>query len=186
MKPLKPPRSINKHQTSVEKTSAKPTGDANLTNYWIFKVKDEMGGLYGRRGYVIFEHRTKEGFWAIRECSEKGKPEANIELLEKGDHAVFYLVGKGGSRFLGTCILDSGYTRLNAEQTKRIVHNEYIDSDQGVFIKEVDKWAKPLPVECLRGKESVGNFGAHFQGSIKKIKRKEDYDALLHEHELVF
>lgn len=161
-----------------------------MTNYWIFKVKDEAGGLYGRRGCDIFGHRTKEGFWAIRERSEDGKLEANVGFLEMGDYAVFYLVGKGGSRFLGTCVLDSGYTRLDAEQAKNIVHREYIDSNQGVFIKNVDKWAKPLPVECLRGKESLahggGNFGAHFQGSIKKIKRKEDYDAILHEHELVF
>ena len=160
-----------------------------MTNYWIFKVKDEIGGLYGRRGYVIFEHRTKEGFWAIREQSERRKTEINLELLGKGDHAVFYLIGIGGSRFLGTCILDSNYTRLDEEQAKKLVHDEYIDSPQGVFVKNVDKWAKPVPVERLRGKESLahrgGNVGAHFQGSVKKIERKE-YGVILHEHELVF
>jgi hypothetical protein len=160
-----------------------------LTNYWIFKVKDEVGGLYGRRGYVIFEHRAKEGFWAIKEQSARGKPEINIDLLEKGDHALFYLIGKGGSRFLGTCVLDSSYTQLDEEQTKQFVHIEYIDSDKGVFIKNVDKWVKPVPIEALRGKDTLahkgGTVGAHFQGAIKKIERK-DYSVILHEHELIF
>ena len=115
--------------------------------------------------------------------------ETNLELLAKDDHAVFYLIGKGGSRFLGTCILESGYTKLNEEQSKKLVHTEYIDSDQGVFVKNVEKWEKPLPIECLRGKASLahrgGNVGAHFQGAIKKIERK-DYYAILHEHELDF
>ncbi len=160
-----------------------------MINYWIFKVKDEVGGLYGRRGYNIFEHRTKEGFWAIKERSENGKQEVNIPLLKQGDHVLFYLVHKDGSRFLGSCIIDSAYTQLNETQTKMLVHHEFIDSDQGVFIKEVDKWSKPLPIECLKGKESLahrgGKVGSHFQGSIKKIERV-DYEAILHEHELVF
>jgi hypothetical protein len=157
-------------------------------NFWIFKVKDEMGGLYGRRGYVIFEHRAKECFWAIKERSENGKLEPNAALLKKGDRALFYLVGKGTSRFLGSCVLDSGFTQLSSEQAKFIVHKEFIDHDQGVFIKDVDKWPKPLLVDLLRKESLVQqgiNIGAHFQGSIKKIDRK-DYDAILHEHELVF
>jgi hypothetical protein len=158
-----------------------------LTNYWIFKVKDEIGGLYGRRGYVIFEHRTNEGFWAIREKSDHGKLEANLTLLAKGDRVIFYSIGKGGGCFLGTCILDSGYTQLNEDQTKKLVHSEFIDSDKGVFIKNVDKWHKPLPIECMRGKKSLShkgiNVGTHFQGSTKKIKSTE-YDAILQEHEI--
>jgi predicted RNA-binding protein with PUA-like domain len=160
-----------------------------MVNYWIFKVKDEVGGLYGRRGFNIFEHRTQECFWGIREFSEKGKREANIDLLKKGDYAVFYLVAKEGSRFLGTCILDSGYTRLDEEQAKKIVHREYIDCDQGVFLRDVDRWAKPLPIENLRGKDSFvamgGKLGSFFQGSIKKIKHPEDYSTIIKEHKLM-
>lgn len=157
-------------------------------NYWIFKVKDETGGLYGRRGNVIFEHRTEEGFWAIRERSENGKQESNVALLQKGDYALFYLVRKEGSIFVGTCVLVSGFTQLSEEQAKTLVHKEYIDWHQGVFIKDVDKWVKPLSIGYLRGKESLAqggvNVGSHFQGSIKKISRN-DYNAILHEHELV-
>lgn len=157
------------------------------TNYWIFKVKDEVGGLYGRRGFAIYEHRMRDGFWGIREQNEKGRLEANVSLLKKGDHAVFYLVGLGGSRFLGTAVLDSGFETLDAEKAENIVHREYLDWDQGVFLKDINRWAKPLPMESLHGKESFvkgGKFSPFFQGAIKKISIQE-YKIILHEHELV-
>ena len=75
-----------------------------VINYWIFKVKDEIGGLFGRRGHIIFDHRTSEGFWAIRERAANGKLEAKASQLKKGDYAVFYLVDKDSNRFVGTCI----------------------------------------------------------------------------------
>jgi hypothetical protein len=160
-----------------------------VTNYWIFKVKDEVGGLYGRRGYAIFEHRTQEGFWAIKERSENGKPEVNLPLLKQGDHALFYLVHKDGGRFIGNCILDSAYTQLDETQKKLLIHRDFIDSDQGVFVTAVDKWSKPLPIECLKGKEAFAHRGgkvrSHFQGGIKKIDLME-YEAILHEHKLTF
>jgi hypothetical protein len=153
-----------------------------LTNYWIFKAKDEAGGLYGRKGIEIFDHRIKEQFWGIREYTEKGKKETKLDALEKGDCVVFYLVGKYGGSFIGSCVLDSGYETLDEEQAKKIVHREYIDYNKGVFIKEIHKWAKHLPVESLRTAESFhnyGNLGAYFQGSIKKIKNSSDYKALI-------
>jgi hypothetical protein len=158
-----------------------------VANYWIFKVKDEVGGLFGRRGYVIFNHRTNEGFWAIRERTANGKLEARAFQLRKGDYALFYLVDKDSNRFVGTCILDSGFMELSEEQAKNLVHREFIDWNQGVFIKDVDTWAKSLPIKYLREKEASGQraakVGTHFQGSIKKINR-QDYAAILHEHEL--
>ncbi len=157
-------------------------------DYWIFKVEYEAGGLYGREGIDIFRHRSEEGFWGIREYTVKGKIQANVSLLKKGDCALFYLVTKEGGCFVGTCILDSGYEKLNEEQTKKIVHREYIDWDQGVFLNEVDKWAKPLPVECLREKVSFirggRNSGLFFQGPIKKIKNPADYRTIIREHRL--
>lgn len=160
-----------------------------VTDYWIFKVQTEEGGLYRRRGFDLFMHRAKEdGFWGIPEYTENGRPTANIGDLKKGDHVLFYLVGTGGSRFIGTCVLDSGFERLDPESAKKIVHREYLDCETGVFLKAVDRWAKPLPIENLRGKDSFvaggGKFGSHFQGRIKKIKHKEEYNIILREHEL--
>ena len=158
-------------------------------DYWIFKVKTEEGGLWRRTGQEIFNHRTKELFWGIREYSENGRLEANVKNLKKGDYAVFYLVGKGGSSFLGTCVLDSGFERLDPERAKEAVHREFLDCETGVMLKEVNKWAKPLPMECLRGKDSFvrrgGKFGSYFQGSIKRIKHKEEYYTIIREHELM-
>jgi hypothetical protein len=159
-----------------------------LTNYWIFKAKDEAGGLYGRKGIEIFDHRIKELFWSIRECTEKGKKETKLDALEKGDYVVFYLVGKYGSSFIGSCVLDSAYLTLDEEQAKKIVHREYIDYNKGVFIKEIHKWAKHLPVESLRTAESLHNYanlGAYFQGSIKKMKSSNDYTALIALHKQI-
>jgi hypothetical protein len=159
------------------------------TNYWVFKVKDEVGGIYGRRGFAIFDHRSSEGFWALKTQDEKGRLDPNVGLLKKGDSVIFYLVGQGGSRFVGTCVLDSGFVKLDAEKAEQIVHREYLDWDEGVYIKEVKKWARPLPIESLRGKDSFvsvgGKFGAYFKGSIRKIKNKQEYETIIREHELM-
>jgi hypothetical protein len=158
------------------------------TNYWVFKVKDEVGGLYGRRGFAIYDHRMKDGFWAIKEHNEKGKVDTNIGLLKKGDRAVFYLVGLGESRFVGTAVLDSGFVQLDAEKTEEIVHREFLDWDQGVFLKDICRWTKPLPIENLHGKESFvadgGKITPFFQGSIKGISR-QTYETIFREHELL-
>ena len=151
-------------------------------------MKDEVGGLYGRRGFAIYDHRMQDGFWAIKEQNEKGRLETNLGLLKKDDQVLFYLVGLGGSRFQGTAVLDSGFVTLNSEEAKKIVHREYLDWDQGVFLKEIKKWVKPLPMEALRGKESFvadgGTITPFFQGAIKKISSKE-YGIIFREHELV-
>jgi len=158
------------------------------TNYWIFKVTDEVGGLYGRRGFSIFEHRAKECFWGLREQDSKGKSQPYLDALKKDDAVIFYLVGKGGSRFVGTAILDSDYQQLPDELREKVIHSEYLDYGKGVFLKGVKKWDKPLPIEGLSGKESVVASGvkltAYFQGSIKKIKKKE-YELIFREHEFV-
>lgn len=158
-------------------------------NYWVFKVQTEEGGLWRRSGAELFGHRTREGFWGIREFDEKGRSTAKLAELQKGDLVVFYLVAQGGGRFVGTCVLDSGFERLDAESAERIVHREYLDSETGVFVTNVERWAKPLPIESLRGKDSFvaggGKFGSHFQGSIKRIRHKQEYDTILREHELM-
>jgi hypothetical protein len=154
------------------------------TNYWIFKVKDELGGLFARSGLEIFAHRTQDDFWGINRLTEKGKANTNVDLLRKGDHVIFYLVGKHGSRFLGTCLLDSGFEQLNEEDAKKVFHREYLDLKEGVFLKKVDKWTKALSLEYLKEK-GLGSFGKYFQGNIKKIKRKEDFDAIIREHKLM-
>ena len=160
-----------------------------MTNYWIFKVQEEVGGLYRRTGMDIFIHRIKECFWGIREYDKSGKLNSKVALPKEGDFVLFYLVGKeeGGS-FVGTAVLDSGYVRLDDEQAKRVVHGEFVDCDQGFLLRQTEKWAKPLPVENLRGKggfTSTGNFGSFFQGNIKRIKRSQDYETIVEEHELM-
>ena len=151
-------------------------------------MKDEVGGIFGRRGFSIYEHRMCDGFWAIRERNEKGKAEANVSLLKKGDIAVFYLVGTGGSRFLGTAVLGSGFEQLDEKKTKEIVHRDFLDWDQGVFLKDINQWIKPLPIENFHGKESFvangGKISPFFQGNIKRISRKT-YETIFREHELV-
>jgi hypothetical protein len=160
-----------------------------LVNYWIFKVKDEVGGLYGRRGWIIFEHRVTERFWSFKEHNEKGKMEVNLNLISPGDCALFYSVSKeGGNRFLGSCILESAYVQLDEEQERQLVHKEFIDYNQGVFLKEVDKWKHPLPLENLQGKvsfmRSERKAGLFFQGSIKQIEN-QDYRLIIREHKLI-
>ena len=180
---------MNKKASGEPQKTKNRSEKSKMTNYWIFKVKDEEGGLYGRKAMDIFLHRTKEGFWGIRELDENGKHETNASLLKKGDSALFYLVSKSSSRFIGSCVLDSDFLKLDAEQAKNIIHREFIDPDQGVFIKNVDRWAKTLSVDSLRDGSPSANrsskFGSFFQGSIKKIKNTNDYQAIINAHKQV-
>ncbi len=130
----------------------------------------------------------QDGFWGIKSRSENGRSEAYVEELKKDDAVLFYLVGAKGSSFLGTCVLDSEFTKLDTQASETLMHRDFLDWHEGVFLREISKWGKPLSIESLRGKDSfvpVGKkIGAFFQGYIKKIKRKEDFEIILREHEL--
>jgi hypothetical protein len=162
-------------------------GNKVTANYWVFKVKEEVGGIYRRTGTELYEHRMSDGFWAIREDSANEKMAAVLGQLQKDDYVVFYLVEPTREgHFLGTAILASTFEKLDAQQAKRIMHREFLDGDQGVFLKSIEKWVKPLSVESLLGKGAFGDgrakFGQFFQGSIKKLNSKEEFTTVLHEY----
>lgn len=158
------------------------------TNYWIFKVEDEENAKYRRRGIDLYQHRISESFWSIQEITETGKMTPHINELKDGDQVLFYQVNHLGSRFLGTCVLASGYTKLDEETSKKLLHPEFIDLNQGVFLRDIHKWNKPLPAEQLKGKDSFfrggKNFGSFFKGNIKQIRTREEYEAIISEHNL--
>lgn len=157
--------------------------------YWVFKVKEEAGGLYRRSGFELYNHRMSDGFWCIKEDSEKGKSTADLSQLEKGDSAIFYLVEPGReSRFLGTATLDSAFEKLDDEKAKTLIHEDFLDTDRGVFLTSVDKWQKHMSVECLRGKGPFGDgrvkFSPFFKGNVKQLGSREDYEIIIQEHDI--
>jgi hypothetical protein len=157
-------------------------------NYWVFKVKEEAGGLYRRAGAELYGHRMQDCFWSFKEDPETGKLALDVEQLEKGDRVIFYFVEPNReSRFLGTAVLDSAFEKLEPQKAKRVVHKEFLDGDQGVFLTEINKWIKPLPVELLKGKGAFGDgrpkFGQFFKGNIKKLNGLEEYETILHEYQ---
>jgi hypothetical protein len=157
-----------------------------MTKYWIFNVRDDRNDQFSRKGIEIYEHNMKDGFWGLRGTVKDGKKAANVSRLRKGDKVVFYLVGSGGQCFLGTCVIDSAFRSLTLKEISVIVHKEYLDWNQGVFISDIDQWKNPLPIKQLRGKISVvpkgKNYGSYLQGSVKSIS-KQDYITIISEHE---
>jgi hypothetical protein len=156
-----------------------------LISYWIFNVKDDENKKFSRKGIEIYEHKMQDMFWGLKGSAKGGKRVANISKLKRGDEVVFYLAGNGGQCFLGTCVLDSSFRELNLDEIRQLVHEEYLDWRQGVFITDIDRWTNPLSVERLRGKVSIvprhENYGSFFQGSVKRVG-KEDYEAIMREH----
>lgn len=157
-----------------------------MVNCWIFNVKDDKSDKYSRKGIEIYNHRmAKDKFWGLQERTASGRRTVNIAYLKKGDMVLFYLVG--GHSFLGTCVLASSFRKLEKEEAKRLTHEGYLDWNQGVFLKRVDKWDEHLPIECLRGKVSFvpcdGNYGKYLQGSVKKITEL-DYSTVVCEHNI--
>ena len=100
---------------------------------------------------------------------------------------LFYLAGKDGHCFLGTCVLASGFTKLRRELVDRLTHKKFLDWAEGVNLKKesIEKWAHSLSIERLRGKVSflpIGeNYGSYLQGSVKSIF-KRDFDTVIREH----
>ena len=158
-----------------------------MINHWIFNVKDDENGEYCRTGIEIYNHRMQDCFWGLFEFTESKRRRPNIASLKKGDVVLFYFAGEDGHCFLGTSVLASGFTKLKREMVNRLTHKKYLDWDEGVHLRKesIEKWANPLPVECLRGKVPflpVGeNYGSYMQGSIKSISER-DFDTIVHEH----
>jgi len=159
-----------------------------LPNCWIFNVKDDENSKYGRTGNAIYNHRMQDCFWGLREVTEKGKRTANVACLKAGDRVLFYLVGKDGHCFLGTCVLASCFRKLEEKETGKF-HREWLDWKEGVDLKResIDEWREPLIIHRLCGKVSfvpIGeNYGSHLQGSVKKIDCNE-YDIVVREHKM--
>ena len=158
-----------------------------MTNYWVFKVTEEVGGLFLRSGIEIYNHRMQDAFWGINLNQEKTKTKA--QQLEEGDHVVFYLVAKGHlNRFLGTAVLNSKLKNLDPDEAKNVVHKEFLDYESGVLLKSIDKWVNFVSVEDIRGKGIFASgkaFSQFFEGSIKKLKNQEEFNTIIQEYYLL-
>jgi hypothetical protein len=152
-----------------------------MTNYWLFKVKDDSYRNITMKGIDIYKHRMQDKAWGLKTHSESGRRTANIDKLRRGDRVLFYLGGKDGHCFLGTCTLNSGFQNM----IESAVHEDYLDWKQGVLIKDIEQWENPLPIEQLRGKVHLvpikGNYGSYIQGSITGISA-EDHKTVIYEN----
>ena len=123
-----------------------------MVDYWIFNVKDDKNDKYRRNGKEIYNHRMQEKFWGVQEHNSDGRNAANVCSLKIDDKVVYYLIGETGKQFLGTAVLASSFKTLEKDEIKKLTHGEYVDWNQGVHLKDVQKWNKTLPIERLRGK----------------------------------
>lgn len=159
-----------------------------MLHYWIFNVRDDESGEYSRTGTEIYNHRMQDCFWGLHEFTGSGRRTANVAALNRGDVVLFYLVGKDGHCFLGTCVLASGFTKLKRERADNLTHKKFLDWDEGVHLKRdsIEKWTNPLSIERLQGKVSFlplgENYGSYLQGSVKSI-RKQDFDTVVNEYQ---
>jgi len=144
-------------------------------------VKDAKIGKQRIKAREIYEQRMSDAFWGIRENA------ANRNRLKKGDFVIFYLAGKHGQKFLGTCTLASEYSKLGIEEKKRFDHGPFFQANHGVKLEEVELWDDPLPIQqllqTLRFVKTLDNWGSHLQGSIHAIF-EEDYDRIVSSHEM--
>ena len=98
-----------------------------MLHYWIFNVRDDESGEYSRTGTEIYNHRMQDCFWGLHEFTGSGRRTANVAALNRGDVVLFYLVGKDGHCFLGTCVLASGFTKLKRERADNLTHKKFLD-----------------------------------------------------------
>ncbi len=151
-----------------------------MTSFWIFPVKDSTIGQERMTGVEIYEQRMKDRYWGIRESAQ------NRKELRKGDLVIFYLAGKGGQIFLGTCELDSEYHALKREERKKLVYGTFFTADHGVDLTNIEEWKTSVSIrpllEILEFTKSLSSWWSYLQGSIRRIC-EEDYFTIVSMHE---
>lgn len=150
-----------------------------MTNYWIFVVQDTKIGTKEMKGIEIYEQRMSDAFWGI------GERTANRTKLERGDKVVFYLGGREGHTFLGTCTLHSKSYKLKEEEREKLSHDSpFFRPNYGAKLKDIEKWDKPKPIQPLV--EDLGFitkpefWGTYLQGGIRAIS-ENDYNTITSE-----
>jgi hypothetical protein len=153
-------------------------------DYWIFNVRNNKTSRTMNKGIEIYHFGMEKSFWKIKNYVSDGKRTPNVSFLKNDDRVIFYLAGKEGRCFLGTCLLDSSFKTLSLDEFKRVINDENSDWCNGVFLKNIVQWDKPIPVRILLGKVSfineIKNYGSFIQGSIRKISKK-DFEAIVRE-----
>jgi len=147
-----------------------------MTKFWIFSVKGSRIKARKITGTEIYKQRMADKYWGIR------KNARNRTKLERGDLVIFYLTGKGGQMFLGTCTLDSAYHVLTRQERRRLIYGMFFRSAQGVRLTEIDRWDKPVSIRPL-----IKNLGfikkpqeweCYLHGAIRRIP-EQDYDTIV-------
>lgn len=151
-----------------------------MTNYWIFVVTDQRIGNEEMMGKDIFNKCIEDKFWGI------GERTPNRKRLKKGDMVTFYLGGREGQKFLGSCKLDSRpilVSQLNEKERKRLNRpSPFFDAEYGVYLSDVEVWDEPRRIQSLlpnldfiRDKE---RFWLFLQGGVRAIS-EDDYNAIV-------
>jgi len=148
-----------------------------MTNYWIFVVTDAKIKGKEKKGIEIFEQRISDAFWGIGEKTQ------NRTKLKKGDNVVFYLGGREGQKFLGTCALASAYRKLSKQEKKKLSHGSpFFQANHGVKITDVEVWDTPRPIHPLiEGLGFIANprvWGTYLQGGVRAIS-EDDYNLII-------
>ena len=111
-----------------------------MVDFWIFNVKDDQNEKYRKKGIEIYNHRMLDGFWGLREYTSDGRKAANVSSFKENDGIVFYLIGELGKRFLETAALASAFVTLGKDEIDGLSHEQYIDWNRGVFLKNKTRW----------------------------------------------
>jgi len=149
-------------------------------NYWIFIVTEYKEGRKSLGAEEIFKQRMDDGFWGL------AKNTPNRTNLHEGDKVVYY-IGKPKKVFAGTSTLESACFELNESDKTEYWHKEqFLQSDYGVRLKDIDVWNNPKPIEELVPKlnfiENKKFWYTYFQGGIRQIT-EEDFKTIIGERE---
>lgn len=147
-----------------------------MVNHWVFPVNDDVIEGIRKKGTEIYRQRMTDGFWGL------AKGVQNRSYLKPNDKVVFYLAGKEGHMFLGTCILDSEYHKLSEEEKHLFWHGPFFRASHGVKIKEVRVWKSPKLICPLLSKlefiKNKDNWGIYLHRSIVRMS-KDDYNTIV-------
>lgn len=147
-----------------------------MTKYWIFKVIEHRAGKDRMEGFDVYKQRMYDAFWGLEEKVR------NRDALERGDQVLFYLGGRDGQKFLGTCTLASAFYKLGQQEKEKLTRLPFFDATHGVKLVEINTWDTPVLIRPLIEKlqfiTNKSDWGSHLQGSITPLP-EEDFNTII-------
>lgn len=149
--------------------------NAATPNYWVVIVKDHEVHGEPKKALEIITTRINDLYFGVAEGSH------NLRRVAPHDKVIFYTAGL--YKFVGNATIDFAHADLSDPLPTHLRERaQNLDAGTGLYFRSATLWTSfidtPKVVEYLDFVTNKENWGASFQGTIRRIE-PQDYDFLM-------